>query len=171
MVHALAALTLHLFVGQVDDAVTAYEAGDAERCLQILDRVEKTKRATPLTASLRAYANEDLNRPKEAHKAVFAYLAMVAHDPPNTEAHRDLVEMEKRLNKQLSSEWSSQLHAINNGAEEELKRAEEAAEVQAKKLTADAEAELKVRRKAAAQRDILQDAAELYLEKTAKKPE
>ena len=83
---------------QFEAAVEAFESGEYEQTISLLAAYEKSKGTSPRLESLRALAYRDLEKPKEAHQAVLAYLRLTANrDMSGSETHQDMLKLRDEM--------------------------------------------------------------------------
>src|SRR5436190_16382726 len=106
---ALAITTASTINGQTEKfkaAQEAFDGGEYEQTITLLDTLEKSVGTSPRLESLRALAYRDLNKPREAYKALLVYFDLTKNvDLSASEAHKSLIELHDSLAIQFEKEF------------------------------------------------------------------
>src|SRR5436190_23836509 len=89
-------------------AQEAFESGEYEQTISLLDALEKSVGTSPRLESLRALAYRDLDKPREAYKALLVYFRLTEKmDLSGSDAHKSLVELRDALSSQFDTEFQN----------------------------------------------------------------
>lgn len=104
---------------QFDAAVEAYESGEYERTISLLEAYEKSRGTSPRLESLRALAYRDLEKPKEAHQAVLVYLRLTANrDMSASEAHQDMLKLRDEMLEAIEKKYKEDKEKLDKERDE-----------------------------------------------------
>ena len=104
---------------QFEAAVEAFESGEYEQTISLLAAYEKSKGTSPRLESLRALAYRDLEKPKEAHQAVLAYLRLTANrDMSGSEAHQDMLKLRDEMLEAIEKKYKEDKEELDKERDE-----------------------------------------------------
>lgn len=112
-----------------DSAQEAFEAGEYERTIQLLEAYEKANGTSPRLESLKALSYRDLGKPREAYKALLTYFKLTeSMDLSSNEAHKNLIELREALAAQFEKEFDNKRTEIqeqrNREADSQIQKQE-----------------------------------------------
>lgn len=109
--------------GSLVAAQEAFESGEYEQAIRLLDEFEKLRGTSPRLESVRALALNELGRKAQALKALQIYFRLTANrDLSGNPAHQELVKLRDELSKQIDQEFESRKKKLD---EERERSAEE----------------------------------------------
>jgi outer membrane protein assembly factor BamD (BamD/ComL family) len=103
-------------------AQEAFESGEYEQGLRLLDEFEKLRGTSPRLESLRALTLNELGRKAQALKALRIYFRLTSNrDLSGNPAHQELVKLRDELSKKIDQEFESRKKKLDQERERSAK--------------------------------------------------